>query len=165
MRLPHETDGPVLRHIENDFIRLTLNITTFNMFGKDVRWPNRTATPSKLDDDAGPATDEGLSAGHKMSYQMSIKTMLNNCNLLMVAPNWFTKWSPSKTHRKAGLACRELGVYLNEMVDEKRQQMREGTAKGGDLITALIRSQQGGEKGLGENGLTEQEVIGSTFVS
>lgn len=167
-RLPHETDGPVLRNVENDFIRLTMNITTHNMFGTNLRWPNRIAPSSQTDDgydEDGPPNDEVLAPNHKMSYQASIKHMLNNCNMLMVAPSWYLKWTPNATHRKAGVACRELGVYLNEMVDEKRREMSAGTARGGDLITALIRSEQGGEKGLGaDKGLTKQEVIGETFM-
>lgn len=164
-RLPNETESPLLRNTFDDFMRLTLTITSFNMFGRDLRWPNRISTSSPSDNEDGPPTDEKLPESHKMTFQCAVKHMVYNCNILMVSPSWYLKCTPNRTHRKAGQACRELGVYLKEMVEEKRKQINSGTSKGGDLITALIRAQADEMKSAkGDAGLTEQDVIGETFM-
>lgn len=161
--LPGQSHGRLITSTAEDFMRLTLHITFLNMFGRNLRWPNRI--PAGPDDIEGLSTDEEIPKNHTMTFQSCLHQVLEYCIVLLVAPNWYMNYSPVKAHRKAGEAYKELDLYLKEMVQEKRKEIEDHTSQGGDLISALIHAKESEEKSAkGRPGLTEQEIIGNTFM-
>lgn len=100
-----------------------------------------------------------------MTFQSCLHHWLEYCAVLLVSPAWYLKYSPIKAHQQAGEAHREMDLYLKEMIKEKQTEQESGK-KSNDLISALLRARETGEKSdRGEHGISEQEVIGNLFVS
>jgi len=91
-------------------------------------------------------------------------TLLAHIYLIMGAPHAYLKNSPLASHRKAYTAFTEFGKYLHELVKARKEDIENGTAMLGDILSALVISYYRGAKAdKGDPIITEQEVLGNCF--
>lgn len=101
---------------------------------------------------------EEMPPGHKMTFRTSLSTLLYNFPLRLLFSDSALMFS--KTGRKVVTAFRELGVYMSEMIEERRQG---GSAGEPDLFTNLINGTSEDPKERAENQLSNEELKGNIF--
>jgi len=161
--IPGSNQTPTIRNLSDDSMRVALHVIAWAGFRQKLKWPTRISEDTY---DEKASEDEKLEKGHKMSFQAAIHNVLVNVYLILGAPRLYLKYTPIKSHRRAYDAYMEFGTYLKEMVANKKQEMENGTAAVGDILSALVKGYCNGEKAEGgEAIITEQEVLGNCFVS
>jgi len=99
-----------------------------------------------------------------MSFQASIQILLRHIFLILLAPRIYLKNTPIPSHRKAYMAFVEFGKYLNELVKARKEDVENGNAGLGDLLSALVKSNYESQRAdKGGPIITEQEVQGNCF--
>ena len=158
---PH-SQSPTVRTLADDCMRIALHVIGWAGFRQKFRWPRRV---SESEYDEKPSEDEKLEKGHKMSFQAAIHLVLVNIFLILGLPRFYLRSSPVASHREAFLAFVEFENYLNELVETRAKEMRDGTIPMGDILSALVRSYHSSVKGEErEPVITEREVLGNCFV-
>jgi cytochrome P450 len=109
-----------------------------------------------------------------MTYKSALETLLHQLLTVIITPKWLLSISPLKVHKVAYEAYTEWGKYMREMYDSKRNEVRDGTARGGmDLMGALVKgagitseSLNAGSdaKGGSKQILSDDEILGNAFV-
>jgi len=143
---------------------LALYVISKAGFGVRLQWPHEE-------------TNVKIAPGHKLTYKEALETLLLNVITVMLTPKWLLRNSPLKIHKIANQAFVEWGMYMRELYDAKRAQVKSGDgdpADGGlDLMGALVKgagitaeSLNSEEKNSASNGqlLSDDEILGNAFV-
>jgi cytochrome P450 len=142
-------------------MRLSLHVISRAGFGVQLSWPHEEGTTA-------------VPPGHTMTYKSALETLLHQLLTVIITPKWLLSISPLKVHKVAYEAYTEWGKYMREMYDSKRNEVRDGTARGGmDLMGALVKGAgitsetlnagsdaKGGSKQI----LSDDEILGNAFV-
>ena len=100
-----------------------------------------------------------------MTFQNAIHILLVNIYLVLGAPHFYLRNSPVASHRRAYLAFVEFEKYLTELVETRKEEIRNGTTPMGDILSALVKGYCSTAKGEeGEHMISEREVLGNCFV-
>jgi len=128
---------------------LALHVLTAAGFGKSYEFEGGVGNPGE---------------GHNLSYRDSLKTILENLVLALVAQP-IMRLSPSILPQKVSAvqdAIKEFKQYMAEMVAEERASIEVNRD---NLMSVLVRaSQEEMQKGKGRNGLTDEEIFGNLFI-
>lgn len=99
-----------------------------------------------------------------MSYQNSLKTILENCILIfaLVTKLLAKPWLPGKL-RELHRACATFQGHMVDVYEEEKRLLAEGKQADRNFMTTLVRASQTqtGESHL--EGLTESEIYGNMF--
>lgn len=140
-----EKDG-VCDDLQQDTMRLPLHIISRAGFGVRLAWPGQehkpelqkqnvdgTATGSIIEEKELSSFD--VPAGHSMSYQEAISVLLHNILLVLLIPKWLLSRLPIESLRKVHQSYVEWGMYMRELYEKKKLEIRDGQEKGGvDLM-------------------------------
>lgn len=144
--------------VASEAMRLSLHVISRAGFGVGLHWPHEQS-------------DTKIPPGHQMSYKSALETLLHNLIVMIITPRWVLKHSPLKMHKVAYQAFSEWGMYMREMYEDKRAEVKSGGSRGGmDLMGALVKGAGITEESLNdsENGgsqlLTDDEILGNAFV-
>jgi len=103
------------------------------------------------------------------NYKESLRTILNNCILLMILGTKFlsVKWLPSKL-RKLHQATVNLKQYMTEVYEKEKAAFLDRKSTGKNLMTSLICARASQESKNGSDtdmaGLTESEIYSNIFI-
>lgn len=108
---------------------------------------------------------------HQLSHKDALITLLNNLvtTIVLFQMRWLENFKPILSSKLCSvfLAMRELGQYMDEMLDNERQTIAQsqGTPKP-NLISTLIRtSDEAKAKGLSSSNvsMSDEEIKGNLF--
>ncbi|TVY16155.1 Cytochrome P450 4d8 [Lachnellula arida] len=144
------TNSPV-NSTADDTRTLSLNVLSSAGFGKSYKFQGHN--------------EESL-GNVATSYKESLQTILDNCILLMVLGTRLLSFEylPVKL-RTLYQATVTFKQYMTEVYENEKRAIAKGKPTGRNLMTSLIRaSQENGEPGQQDGGLTESEIYGNIFV-
>ncbi|KAF8472033.1 cytochrome P450 [Kalaharituber pfeilii] len=157
-------EPPDIRTLSDDCMRLAFHVISWAGFRLKLTWPKRVSGKSF---DELPSPDKTIEQGHSMSFQSALHYVLVWIFLLVGAPKLYMQSTPYKPHRTAWKAFKEWGVYMNEMIAERKRELENGMVETGDIMGALVGAYYSGVEEKGEKEkpmITKQEVIGNTFI-
>ncbi|KAF4999092.1 hypothetical protein FGRMN_2707 [Fusarium graminum] len=167
---PNEEDSGTVNTLEEDTMRLTLNIIAYVGFGLNLLWPGESL-PSKADPKMAKYGGLNPTAGHKMSFVDTIATVLEHILLLLLVPRSLLKLVPFKKTQLAVESHEDFGKYMQELIDEKIAEARAGAhIDGMDLMGQLVRSSYGNgtdcdqKTELRKEMLSRNEIQGNAFI-
>ncbi|GHJ86552.1 hypothetical protein NliqN6_2954 [Naganishia liquefaciens] len=133
-------------------LRVTLAVLSTASFGAPLSW--------KQDPQASRP------AGHEMSFVEAISEVSENIFWLLAMPKFVYKLPIPKIQR-IGLADRELRSYMHSMIQTRREEIKNGEYSAKDdlfnaLVSASMKEESEGKGGGG--GLTDDELVGNTFI-
>ncbi|KKY23019.1 putative cytochrome p450 [Phaeomoniella chlamydospora] len=147
-----------IRRVAEDTMRLSLHVISKAGFGQELPWPNQDAQDGAFSDDTAPR-------GHSMSFAFALHFILQHTLLLIILPRWLLKNAPFSKWRRTYEAYDEWGRYMREMLADKRQEMELDTSKTyNDVISQLVEAQVQGKKDKSVSALTDNQVLGNSFV-
>ncbi|KAM6528335.1 hypothetical protein FALCPG4_009322 [Fusarium falciforme] len=164
-------DSGTIHTLDQDTMRLALNIIGYVGFGFRSLWPGETLPP-----DVNPrlAKYSSLepSAGHKLSFVNTVAILLEYILMLLLIPRWLLRLMPFKKAHLAADAHEDWCKYMQELMDEKIQEAQRGErVEGMDLMGQLVRSSYGTGETQGKQGaepkkgsLTRDEIQGNAFI-
>ncbi|KAH6912981.1 614/534 cytochrome P450 [Coprinopsis sp. MPI-PUGE-AT-0042] len=125
-------------------LELTLPIALYILgaavFGNKVSWKEDSFKPP----------------GHQLTFKEALHHSSENLLIKAAAPNWALGLTAQL--RLARLAFKELGMYMNEMLQER---ISSQNADHSDLFSVLLASSMGEAK---DENLTGDEILGNTFI-
>ncbi|KAK5987447.1 Cytochrome P450 monooxygenase ORF6-like protein [Cladobotryum mycophilum] len=157
--------GPLLT-LERDTMRLALNIIGYVGFGMRLLWPGQKLPPG-TDPKLGKYGSLEPSEGHKMSFADTMEVLLENILILLLTPKWLLKRLPYETPQKALTSYYEYLKYMNELLDERIEDVRAGNLpeEGMDLMGQLAKASYGSDSDKNKAPvLTRDEIIGNAFI-
>ncbi|PKS05762.1 hypothetical protein jhhlp_007591 [Lomentospora prolificans] len=179
--------GPPVGTIDHDTMRLALNIIGYVGFGLRLLWPGQRL-PEGSEGRLEKYTSLVPVGGHTMSFIDTIATVLERILWLLVLPEWLLRFLPFKKTRDAAEAYTNYIKYMDELLEEKLEQMRKGDVEkepGMDIMGQLVCSTYGdatsangklngatngfanrtGGRSTVETGkLTKSDIIGNAFI-
>ncbi|KAI1081094.1 cytochrome P450 [Whalleya microplaca] len=175
---PDGMGNKTIRTLEQDTASLTLNIIATIGFGLKILWPGQSFPPDADPRLAKYATQEAPE-GHSMSFVNALGRTLDNLILLLIVPKWILGIVPSKRAKQALDAESNFVHYMNEFLQEKIEDVRQGnnSDKGLDIMGSLVRSSYsdkledasktgGSAKKDGKiTTLKDSEIIGNAFIN
>ncbi|KAH6904172.1 cytochrome P450 [Coprinopsis sp. MPI-PUGE-AT-0042] len=111
------------------------------VFGNRVSWKEEGSKPK----------------GHQLTFRNALHSMSDNMFTKVAVPDWALGLTKQLRHTR--LAWKELGMYMNEMLQERA---RSDTSESDDLLSILLESSKG-DKAQGQQ-LTEEEIRGNCFI-
>ena len=134
--------------IEDDALRLTLNVITGAAYGCPLRWDE--SPPS-----ASPTT---------LSFRTSVQQFNAHLMPIYLTPKWLLRfaWRDS-TRGRAWEAYTGFEGYLRGLLDRQRVNLNAGDCLEENLLTTLIRAGGQGEDKESRK-MNAEEVMGNTFI-
>lgn len=104
------------------------------------------------------------SADVSMSYQDSLKTILENCILIFALGRKLLAkpWLPRKL-RELHKACSTFQSHMVDVYEEEKRLLAEGKQPDRNFMTTLVRASQNQMGDSHLEGLTESEIYGNMF--
>ncbi|PHH61927.1 hypothetical protein CDD81_7732 [Ophiocordyceps australis] len=162
-----------LRTIEQDTMRLALNIIGYVGFGLRLLWPGQSVAPNS-DPKLVKYGSLEAPAGHKLSFIDTMASVMDNILLLLLMPKWLLHLWPAKRTKLASMAYLDYIKYMDELMEDKIEEARKGdhAEEGMDLMGHLARTSYGtggGQRDEAEGKqrpvvLTRDEIIGNAFI-
>ncbi|KAL3608107.1 hypothetical protein FPOAC2_03100 [Fusarium poae] len=164
-------DSGTINTLDQDTMRLALNIIAYVGFGLKLLWPGESL-PAKANPKMAKYGSLEATAGHKMSFVTTIATALEFILLILLVPRWMLKTLPFKKSQLAAESHDEFSKYMHELMDEKIEEARKGEhVDGMDLMGQLVRSNYANRTGEGQQGpqfkkgaLSRDEIQGNAFI-
>ncbi|KAI0885471.1 cytochrome P450 [Annulohypoxylon maeteangense] len=154
--------------LERDTASLTLNIIANIGFGLKILWPGQKF-PADADPRLAKYATQDAPEGHTMTFVKALAHTLDYLILLLITPKWILKNFPSKTAKLAVEAESNLVGYLNEFLQDKIEDVRNGDymEQGLDIMGALVRTSYGESPKNGSQiaRLSDSEIIGNAFIN
>ncbi|TDL22814.1 cytochrome P450 [Rickenella mellea] len=111
-------------------------------FGRSVSWEN----------------DQKIPPGHKMSFKEALHIVSTEIVWKVSVPEWAMRFTQKL--RTIKLAFEEIQIYMQEMIDERRNAERK--VERYDLFSSLLDASEEGEDGSTK--LTDTELRGDVFI-
>ncbi|KAI1211629.1 cytochrome P450 [Annulohypoxylon truncatum] len=157
-----------IKTLERDTASLTLNIIASIGFGLKILWPGQEYPPD-ADPRLAKYATQGAPEGHTMTFVTALAHTLDYLILLLITPKWILRNIPSKTANLAAEAESNFVGYLNEFLQDKIEDVRNGdsTEQGLDIMGALVRTSYGESPKNGSQiaRLSDSEIIGNAFIN
>ena len=161
----NDTSTGALKDVAAQTMRLSLHVISRAGFGVRLEWPHEES-------------EKMIPEGHSLSYKDALSGLLENIVAVMLTPKLILRNSPFKLHKVANEAYVEWGRYMQELYQEKQNEVKAGeTREGMDLMGALVKGAGMTTETLNANGdpekaksstsghlLTEDEILGNAFV-
>ncbi|KAI0533327.1 cytochrome P450 [Xylaria digitata] len=147
-----------VRTTADDVRTLSLHVLSKAGFGKSYKFQSHD--------------DSTASTSPASNYKESLKTVLDNCVLIMALGTKFLAkpWLPHKL-RKVHEACVVFQKHMTTVYEEEKRAFAEGRASDRNLLSSLIRASNEEARLSRESigtpvsaGLTEAEIYGNMFV-
>jgi len=90
--------NPTLEEVPTDVMRLTLHIISRVGFGVRLLWPGEKPDEKESAQDGLFSSNE-VPAGHSMSYETSMHTLLANLILVVLTPKWLMSKHPFENEK------------------------------------------------------------------
>lgn len=163
-----------LTTISADITRLAINVISYVGFGLRLLWPGQKLPPGSSPAAAKYASLDAPS-GHSMSFVETLVKLMDNILVLLLIPHWLLRILPWKGPRTAAAAYQDYVKYLDDMMNEKVEAVRQGApaGEGMDFMGALVKGSFGpgprpreatSEKMVKAPALTRQEILGNAFI-
>ncbi|KAI9172384.1 Phomenoic acid biosynthesis cluster cytochrome P450 monooxygenase [Paramyrothecium foliicola] len=159
-----------LRTLEQDTMRLALNVISYVGFGLSLLWPGQSwskETASKLFRYESPEAPQG----HGLSFADTMKYVLEHFFFLVILPVSVLKRLPMKGAKLAAQAHQDFALYMSELMNEKRDEARSSNRPkvGMDLMGQLVRSRNDGRGQVAaqagqDRPLSRDEIVGTAFL-
>ncbi|KAH8175741.1 cytochrome p450 domain-containing protein [Sarocladium implicatum] len=166
-----ERMGQVIETLEKDTMRLTLNIIGYVGFGMKMSWPGEEQLAPGSDPNETVAGSSDAPEGYTLSFIDTMEQILEHIFLLLLVPAGLLHRLPFKKAKEAAIAHDDYVKYMEELVDQKQDEARQGDSMdkepGMDLMGQLVRSMQEAEKSeykLSGPSLTRDDIIGNAFI-
>ncbi|KAJ3103835.1 hypothetical protein HDU97_009840 [Phlyctochytrium planicorne] len=130
--------------VSKDMMRFALTVISSALFDMQLQWGKNVETKS-------------ITGNHKISFQQSLETMLQNLGLWIVLPKFMFNL-PFKIFRDTRLAVAEFQLYLKEILEKARNT----DEKKANLLYMLVNAADMEENAA--NGLSEEELAGNAFI-
>ncbi|KAM0233702.1 hypothetical protein ACHAPO_006990 [Fusarium lateritium] len=164
-------DSGTINTLDQDTMRLALNIIAYVGFGLKLLWPGESL-PAKANPKMAKYGSPEATAGHTMSFVTTIATALECILLILLVPRWILRIMPFKKNQLAAESHDEFSKYMHELMDEKFEEARKGEhVDGMDLMGQLVRSSYANRTGEGQQGtqfkkgaLSRDEIQGNAFI-
>ncbi|KAI1462627.1 cytochrome P450 [Annulohypoxylon moriforme] len=157
-----------IKTLERDTASLTLNIIANIGFGLKILWPGQKY-PADADPRLAKYATQEAPEGHTMTFVKALAHTLDYLILLLITPKWILKNVPSKTAKLAVEAESNLVSYLNEFLQDKIEDVRNGDSmeQGLDIMGALVRTSYGESPKNGSQiaRLSDSEITGNAFIN
>ncbi|GKU13534.1 unnamed protein product [Fusarium langsethiae] len=168
---PGGEDSGTINTLDQDTMRLALNIIAYVGFGLKLLWPGESL-PAKANPKMAKYGSPEATTGHKMSFVVTIATALECILLILLVPGWILRIMPFKKTQLAADSHDEFSKYMHELMDEKLEEARKGEhVDGMDLMGQLVRSSYANRTGEGQQGmqfkkgaLSRDEIQGNAFI-
>jgi len=152
-----------VKTMDKDCDRITLFIISKAGFGVSMKWPKwRQAladndTTTQEDED-----DQKLGPGHVFSYDKTMSILQRRLLMLIIIPRWLLKNLPFKYFNDTYNSYGEFSSYIKEMIEQERKDpIKESSTSTANLLTNFVKASA---VGTGKQVLTEQEILGNSFV-
>ncbi|KAL7785541.1 cytochrome P450 [Trichoderma ceciliae] len=156
------TRNEPLVSVQQDTMKLALNIISYVGFGIRLLWPGEEHV-AETDPKLVKYGSHEPSDGHELSFPDTMEILLDNLLILLIFPRWILKLVPLKKIKKAVLSYDEYVRYMNELLDEKIADARKGEhVEGMDLMGQLAKSCFGADNK--DATLTRDEIISNAFI-
>ncbi|KAI1363650.1 cytochrome P450 [Xylaria arbuscula] len=139
----------------DDVRTLSLHVLSKAGFGKSFKFQSQD--------------DQGVDANSALNYKESLKTVLDNCILVMALGTKFLSrpWLPAKL-RNVHQACVAFQRHMTSVYEEEKRAHAEGVSSDRNLLSSLIRASneeaRSSSTSTSSGGLTESEIYGNMFV-
>ncbi|KAF4977841.1 hypothetical protein FZEAL_5684 [Fusarium zealandicum] len=136
-------DSGTIHSLDQDTMRLALNIIAYVGFGLQLMWPGESL-PLGADMKLAKYGSLEPTAGHKLSFVTTVATLLEYILMLLLVPRWLLRMMPFKKTQLAADSHEDWCKYMQELMDEKIEEARQGERVDGmDLMGRLVRSSYG----------------------
>ncbi|OBT72006.1 hypothetical protein VF21_08581 [Pseudogymnoascus sp. 05NY08] len=172
----NEKSSRTLNDIPADCMRVALHIISAMGFGVRLLWPGDAFSSGDKDSGLIHMGDKP-EAGHTMSFEKALTTLLDDIFVLMLTPRWLLKIAPVKRAKRAWEAYKNWKLYMEELLEKKVEAEIAGEKTlGMDIMGALVKSATDSdgpndkkspgqlESNKGKRGLTDENIIGNSFV-
>ncbi|KAF4963973.1 hypothetical protein FSARC_8064 [Fusarium sarcochroum] len=164
-------DSGVIHTLDQDTMRLTLNIIAYVGFGLNLLWPGESL-PLGADERMAKYGSLDPTTGHKLSFVTTVATLLEYILMLLLIPRWLLRMMPFKKTQLAADSHEDFIKYMQELMDEKTEEARQGERVDGmDLMGQLVRSSYGTGTGRDQQelkpkkgALSRDEIQGNAFI-
>ncbi|KAL5629717.1 hypothetical protein BROUX41_001323 [Berkeleyomyces rouxiae] len=142
-------DPKTITTVDSDTMKLTLHIISYVGFSLTMLWPAQLFR-RPVDPRNEKYTSDVPKDGHTMTLIDSLSNLLEYLFLVLIAPDWLMRLLPFKVVKLASAAKNNYLQYMNEMVDERLDDIRNDVQRdenqGMDLVGHLARKYTEGEK-------------------
>ncbi|KAI9063783.1 cytochrome P450 [Trametes sanguinea] len=141
-----DNDTVVIDNITDLTVPITLLVIGVAGFGRRITWNEDAVAPP----------------GHEMTFKDALNVVSRNLFYQVLFPRWLLRIG-TPAMRRFDTASRELGAYMQEMIDARREG-GDGVVKGErhDLFSSLLDANEG-LAGEGEK-LTDVGLMGNVFI-
>ncbi|KAL7930818.1 cytochrome P450 [Trichoderma chlorosporum] len=159
---PTGTRTEPLKSLQQDTMKLALNIISYVGFGMRLLWPGEVHAAG-TDPKIVKYGSHQPSDGHKLNFTDTMEILLRYLLLLLLVPRWILRLIPAKSIKQAVISYDEYVSYMNELLDDKIEDARKGEhTEGMDLMGQLAKSCFGTDNK--DATLTRDEIIGNAFI-
>ncbi|OBT53411.1 hypothetical protein VE04_05674, partial [Pseudogymnoascus sp. 24MN13] len=171
-----ETSSRTLNDVPADCMRVALHIISAMGFGVRLLWPGDEFSTGDKDSGLIHMGDKPLGE-HTMSFEKALSTVLDDIFVLMLTPRWLLKIAPMKRAKRAWESYKNWKLYMEELLEKKVEAELAGEKTlGMDIMGALVKSATDAdrpdqkkspgqlESNKGKRGLTDENIIGNSFV-
>ncbi|ORY52416.1 cytochrome P450 [Rhizoclosmatium globosum] len=137
------SDDDFTVNVSANMMQYALSVISSAGFGKDLSW--------------GEEGSE-LLGNHKMTFKTALETVVSNFILYLVLPS-FCFNLPFQTLRKARIARKEFGDYLDEIINEAASSLADSSH---NLLQALVMASLMDNEKSGS--LSKDELKGNAFI-
>ncbi|KAL2891790.1 Sterol 26-hydroxylase mitochondrial [Ceratocystis lukuohia] len=135
-------DPKTITSVNSDTMKLALHIISYVGFGLTMLWPAHLfKRPMDARDEK--YTSETPRGSHTMTLIESLQNLLEYLFIVLITPNWMMKYMPIKAFKVAGEAKANYQQYMDEMVDERlddiQNNVQRDEVQGMDLVGHLAR--------------------------
>jgi cytochrome P450 len=142
--------NPINSSLTEETFKIALHVITGAGFGVPFTW-------NKSSDEVWPK--------HTLSFRDAVSNLVNNLLPLVVLPK-VVRQLPVQSLRTVEEAYGEFGTYLREILAREKALSKEGKDQDAhpNLLSALVKHAAMVEEGGVSAALTDQEIIGNTFI-
>lgn len=152
-----------VRTMDKDCDRITLFIISKAGFGVSMKWPNWRRTLAQDDAMVEEDEDQKWEPGHAFSYDKTMSVLQRRLLMLIIIPRWILKNLPFQYFKDTYTSYGEFSSYIKEMIEkERRDPIKESSTATANLLTNFVKASS---VGTGKQVLTEEEILGNSFVS
>ncbi|RFU25289.1 hypothetical protein B7463_g11045, partial [Scytalidium lignicola] len=169
---PDYKGNVTVEEVPLDTMRVTLHIISRVGFGVQLLWPGEQADGNQTSKDASYSSHIPP-PGHTMSFEESLKILLEKLILVLIIPRILLKYLPFDATKKAYESFTNWDKYMKELFEQKVQKAStaDKTEGGMDIMGALARSSYGDsshgslKKGpANRQRLSDSDILGNAFV-
>ena len=156
-----------LTTVSSDIVRFAINIISYVGFGIRPMWPGQSVPPGTTANEAKYASLDAA-PGYSLCFVDTLEYLMDRILALLLIPHWLLRSSPWERHRVAATAHKEYAQYLDEMMNEKIQEVKVSgsrASEGMDFMGELVRGTYGQDRDSSKApALGRDDILGNAFI-